>query len=279
VQARLLRDNLVLAAGLGLLAAVLLLAVAGPWLVNADRARVGAVRPAQAPSAAHWFGTDTQGRDVFTVLVLAAPRTLEVGLIAGAVGLAAGVVLGLAAGFSPGRVDAVIRVAADVLTTIPGIAVLVLVATYVRTMSVELMALVIALLAWVYPTRAIRAQTLSLRERAWIQVARLNGVGELELLLREVLPNLLPYIAASFVAAVSQAILASIGLEALGLGPQNAHTLGMMIYWSQFYGAVLRGMWWWWGPPIALIALIFLGLLLTSTGLDRVLDARARSAA
>jgi peptide/nickel transport system permease protein len=276
---RVLRDNLVLAAGLALLAAVVLLAVAGPWLVSADRARVGAVRPAQAPSAAHWFGSDTQGRDVFTVLVLAAPRTLEVGLIAGAVGLALGVVLGLAAGFSPGRVDAVIRVAADVLTTIPGIAVLVLVATYVRSMSVELMALVIASLAWVYPTRAIRAQTLSLRERGWVQVARLNGVGELELLLREVLPNLLPYIAASFVAAVSQAILASIGLEALGLGPQNDHTLGMMIYWSQFYGAVLRGMWWWWGPPIALIALIFLGLLLTSTGLDRVLDTRARSAA
>jgi peptide/nickel transport system permease protein len=279
VLARRLGDNLVLAAGLGLLAAVLLLAVAGPCLVSADRARVGAVRPTQPPSAAHWFGTDTQGRDVFTALVLAAPRTLEVGLLAGGVGLAAGVVLGLAAGFSPGRVDTVIRVAADVLTTIPGIAVLVLVATYVRAMSVELMALVIASLAWVYPTRAIRAQTLSLRERAWIQVARLNGVGELELLLREVLPNLLPYIAASFVTAVAQAILASIGLEALGLGPQNAHTLGMMIYWSQFYGAVLRGMWWWWGPPIALIALIFLGLLLTSTGLDRLLDARARSAA
>jgi peptide/nickel transport system permease protein len=279
VRGRFLRDNPVLAAGLALLAAVVLLAAAGPWLVNADRARVGAVRPAQAPSAAYWFGTDTQGRDVFTVLVLAAPRTLEVGLVAGAVGLAAGVILGLAAGFSPGRVDAVIRIAADVLTTIPGIAVLVLVATYVRSMSVELMALVIAALAWVYPTRAIRAQTLSLRERGWIQVARLNGVGELELLLREVLPNLLPYIAASFVAAVSQAILASIGLEALGLGPQNDHTLGMMIYWSQFYGAVLRGMWWWWGPPIALVALIFLGLLLTSTGLDRVLDARARSVA
>lgn len=274
-----MRDNLVLAAGLGLLGAVLLLAVAGPWLIDTNRARVGAVRPAQPPSAAHWFGTDTQGRDVFTVLVLAAPRTLEVGLIAGAVGLAVGVVLGLAAGFFPGRVDVVIRVAADVLTTIPGIAVLVLVATYVRAMSVELMALIIASLAWVYPTRAIRAQTLSLRERAWVQVARLNGVSEAELLLREVLPNLLPYIAASFVGAVSQAILASIGLEALGLGPQNAHTLGMMIYWSQFYGAVLRGMWWWWGPPIALIALIFLGLLLTSTGLDRVLDARARSTA
>jgi peptide/nickel transport system permease protein len=274
-----LRDNLVLAAGLALLGAVMLLAVTGPWLVSTDRARVGAVRPTQPPSAAHWLGSDTQGRDVFTVLVLAAPRTLEVGLIAGAVGLAAGVVLGLAAGFFPGRVDAVIRVAADVLTTIPGIAVLVLVATYVRSMSVELMALIIASLAWVYPTRAIRAQTLSLRERAWVQVARLNGVSEAELLLREVLPNLLPYIAASFVGAVSQAILASIGLEALGLGPQNDHTLGMMIYWSQFYGAVLRGMWWWWGPPIALIALIFLGLLLTSTGLDRVLDARARSAA
>jgi peptide/nickel transport system permease protein len=152
------------------------------------------------------------------------------------------------------------------------------VATFIKTMTVGLMALIIASLAWVYPTRAIRAQTLSLRERAYIQVARLNGVGGLELVFREVLPNLLPYIAASFVSAVSHAVIATIGLEALGLGPQNTFTLGMMIYWSQFYGAILRGLWWWWGPPILLILVIFVALLLTSAGLDRIVNTRIRSA-
>ena len=98
-------------------------------------------------------------------------------------------------------------------------------------------------------------------------------------MLTEVLPNLLPYLAASFVTAVSRAILATIGLEALGLGPQNELTLGMMIYWSQFYSAILRGLWWWWVPPVVVIALVFIALLLTSAGLDRVVTARLRTPA
>ena len=117
-----------------------------------------------------------------------------------------------------------------------------------------------------------------MRERGYVQVARLNGVGDLELILKEVLPNLLPYIAASFVATVSWAILATIGLEALGLGPQNEYTLGMMIYWAQFYGAILRGFWWWWAPPIVMIVLIFVGLFFTSAGLDQLVNTRLRRA-
>jgi len=273
------RSNPALVAGLALLGLVILAALVGPWLINPEDARVGAFAPSRPPSAAHIFGTDTQGRDVLAVLVLANPETLKVGFIAGTVGLGIGTLLGLASGYFGGITDAVIRTTADVLTTIPGVAMLVLVATFIKTMTVGLMALVVASLAWIYPTRAIRAQTLSLRERAYIQVARLNGVGGLELVLREILPNLLPYTAASFVSAVSHAIIATIGLEALGLGPQNAFTLGMMIYWSQFYGAIVRGLWWWWGPPILLILVIFVALLLTSAGLDRIVNTRIRSAA
>jgi peptide/nickel transport system permease protein len=124
--------------------------------------------------------------------------------------------------------------------------------------------------------RTIRAQTLSLRERGYVNVARLNGVGATRLVFVEMLPNLLPYIAASFVLTVAQAMLATIGLEALGLGPQNDLTLGMTIFWAQFYGAIIRGMWWWWAPPIAAIALIFIGLLLTAAGMDRFVNKRIR---
>jgi peptide/nickel transport system permease protein len=170
----------------------------------------------------------------------------------------------------------VIRTTADVVMTIPAIAVLVLVATNVRTMTVGLMAVIVAGLAWMYPTRAIRAQTLSLRELTYVDVARLNGIGGLRLVMTELLPNLAPYFAASFVTAVSTAMLATVGLEALGLGPQNQLTLGMMLYWAQYYGAVLRGMWWWWVPPVATIALIFIGLLAISAGMDRLLNARTR---
>ncbi|MCC7446435.1 MAG: ABC transporter permease subunit, partial [Anaerolineae bacterium] len=172
--------------------------------------------------------------------------------------------------------DTIIQTITDVSITIPSIAILVVIATSLRSIDVGLMALVVASLSWRFPTRTIRSQTLSLRERAYVQVGRLNGVNGLELVVFEVLPNLLPYIAASFVSTVSQSLLAAIGLEALGLGPQNEYTLGMMLYWAQFYSAILRGMWWWWLPPIVVIVLIFIGLLFTSAGMDQLVNVRLR---
>ena len=122
------------------------------------------------------------------------------------------------------------------------------------------MALIVALLAWRWPARTIRAQVLTLRERAWVQVAHMSGVGGLRIIFFELMPNLLPYLAASLVGAIASAILASIGLEALGLGPIDSPTLGMTIYWVIYYAALLHGYWWWWLPPIAIITILFVGL-------------------
>jgi peptide/nickel transport system permease protein len=265
-----------LAAGLTLLLLVCLFAFLGPLVINTELAQIGAAVPRQRPGAGHLLGSDVQGRDILTALVLATPQTLKIGFFAGVIGLGLGTVLGLLAGYFRGWTDTVIRTFADVVMTIPGIAVLVLVATNVRSMTVALMAVIVAGLAWMYPTRTIRAQTLSMRERPYVDIARLNGLGGIELVFAEIFPNLLPYIAASFVTAVSSAMLATIGLEALGLGPQNDLTLGMMIFWAQYYGAILRNMWWWWVPPVAMMALIFIGLLMTSTGLDRLVNRRLR---
>jgi len=272
----LLRGNPALIVGLAILLLLALMAILGPLLVDPALAEVGAVPARRPPSAAHWLGSDAQGRDVLAAMLLATPQTLKIGLLAGLISLTVGVALGLVAGFVGGLVDTVIRTTSDVMMTIPGVAVLVLVAANVRVMTVELMAIIVAALSWMIAARTIRAQTMSVRERGYIQVARLNGVGGLGLIVIEVLPNLLPYIAASFVLTVAQAMLATIGLEALGLGPQNELTLGMSIFWAQFYSAIIRGMWWWWAPPIAIIALIFVGLLLTSTGLDRFVNKRMR---
>lgn len=264
--------------GLLILGLILIVAILGPLLVDAAQSEVGATVPRLPPSPEHWLGTDTQGRDMLTVLILAMPQTLKIGLAAGLISLSVGVALGLVAGFAGGILDTGIRLASDVMMTIPGIAILVLVAANVREMTVELMAVIVAMLSWMVATRTIRAQTLSLRERGYVQIARLNGSRGLKLIFVEVLPNLLPFIAASFVITVSNAMLATIGLEALGLGPQNDLTLGMTIYWAQFYGAIIRGMWWWWGPPILAIALIFIGLMLTSAGMDTFVNKRVENA-
>ena len=272
-----LSRNRTLLAGVVLLGLIIIVAIVGPLLVDVAQAKVGATIPRSPPSADHWLGTDGQGRDMLTVLILAMPQTLKVGLLAGLISLSVGVALGLIAGFVGGLVDTVIRLASDVMMTIPGIAILVLVASNVREMTVELMAIIVASLSWMVATRTIRAQTLSLRERGYVAIARLNGASGLKLIFVEVLPNLLPFIAASFVITVSNAMLATVGLEALGLGPQNELTLGMVIYWAQFFGAIIRGMWWWWGPPIIAIALIFIGLMLTSAGMDSFANKRLGS--
>jgi peptide/nickel transport system permease protein len=121
-----------------------------------------------------------------------------------------------------------------------------------------------------WATRIIRAQVLTLREREFVRIAKLSGVGDFGVIFFELVPNLIPFLAASFVNAVTTAILASIGLEVLGLGPRQSYTLGNTIYEAIYYTAMWRGMWWWWGPPIVILMCIFVGLFLISNVLDRI---------
>lgn len=262
--------------GLVIVGAVLLLCLVGAWFIDPKDGIVGAVTPSLGPSAQHFLGTDSQGRDVLTMLILGTPQTFRIGLIAGVVGVSIGLVCGLVSGYFGGIADATVRVVSDSLMTVPGIAILLVIAIHVGHMTVELMGLTVAALSWMYPTRQIRAQVLSIRERPYVAVARANGASEVEIVFAEVMPNLLPYIAASFVGATSGAMLASVGLEALGLGTNDVHTLGTMIFWAQKYSAVLRGQWWWFGPPIAMIATIFIGLFFISAGMDRIANPRLR---
>jgi peptide/nickel transport system permease protein len=274
-----LARNPLLIAGVVLL---LLVALFGPItsiFVDENGIKVGSSLPDQKPSAEYPLGTDTVGRSILAVMSVGTPLTLRIGLIAGTIGLGLGTLFGFLAGYFGGWVDTIIKGAADVLLTVPGLLFLVVIATTLRgAVDINMMALVVATLAWMWPTRTIRSQVLTLRERQFVMVARLSGLNGIEIIVRELIPNLLPYLAASFVSAVSSAILASIGLEALGLGPQNIPTLGMTIYWSQYYTAVLRGLWWWWAPPIIMIIITFIGLFLLSMGLDQVANPKLRRA-
>ena len=268
------RISPLLIVGLSIIVAIVLFGLIGPFFTDATHAQVGAVRPRKPPGADYLLGTDSQGRDMWTLLIYATPNTLKMGLIAGVIGVGFGTVLGLVAGQFGGWIDAVIRVISDSLLTVPAIAILVIIAGNIDRMTTFVMALVVASLGWMFTTRTVRAQVLTIREKAYVEVARVNGEGAWEILFREVMPNLMPYIVASFVGTVSGSILAVIGLEALGLGALEEMTLGNTIYWSQQSAAVLRGYWWWWAPPIVMIALIFIGLFLTSVGFDRFANPR-----
>jgi peptide/nickel transport system permease protein len=275
--ARFLWENPRITVGLALIGCMLLFWIIGNATIGTSKAVPISGPPDRPPSLQYPLGTDSAGRQLLPVLIAGIPLTLEVGLLAGGVGLLIGTVLGFTAGYFGGPIDTLIRTAADVILPIPALAVLVVIASTIHTLlSVEIMALVIASLAWMYPTRTIRAQVLSLRNRAFVEVGRFSGETHLDIIFRELMPNLLPYLAASFVGAVGAGILAGIGLEALGLGPQDKPTLGMTIFWAIYYGATLRGMWWWWGPPIVVLILVFMSLFLIAQGLDRYANPRLR---
>ena len=262
--------------GLVLLGSLLALALLGPVFVDVNDAksiRVGTNKP---PSAEHPLGTTSGGRDVLAVIIVGTPQTLKMGVLAGFIGVLLGTSLGLIAGYYGGRVDMLISTATDTMLTIPPLAILLVVAASVRTMSVENMAIIIALLSWMFPARTIRAQVLSLREQPYVHMARLGGLSDMRIIFEEIMPNILPLAAASFVGATSGAILAGIGLEVLGMGPQRTPTLGMTIYWAQLYSALIRGLWWWWLPPILVLIILFVGLFLVSAALDEFVNPRLR---
>ncbi len=266
-----------LIAGAILVALISLFGLVGQLFVPKEMSEVGAGRPAQPPSAEHWLGTDQQGRDVLADLIYGTPTSLEIGVIAGVLGVTVGALMGLIAGYAGGIVDEVIRIIVDILLTIPSLMILIIVASMLGVVSVEAMALIIAALAWMWPARAVRAQVLTIRERMYIQVARFNGASNLRIIIGELLPNLMPYLAANLVGAISGAILASVGLSTLGLGPMTKPSLGLTFYWAITYGALIRQMWWWFMPPIVIIVILFLGLFLMSQGLDQIANPRLQS--
>jgi peptide/nickel transport system permease protein len=276
--------------GLAIFLAVLSIEVIGPLVWDTKLAITGAAptnvvplvvkelpNPTFKPAdPAYPLGTESKGRDMLAVLIVGTPRSLRVGLIGAGIGMLVGIILGFTAGLLGGWVDTVISTLADVVITIPGLAVLVVIASLVTQLEVVSMGLVMALFAWPLPTRMIRSQVLSMRERGYIQMARLSGASTFDIMFKEIMPNLLPYLAASFTVTVSWVILAATGVETLGLGPTRIPTLGMTINNALAFAAIFRGMWWWWGPPIVMLIIIFVSLFFMTIGLDEVANPRLR---
>lgn len=270
--------NRSLLVGLGLLGALALFVIIGHLTVDVRDSAPMSAGSLDAPSRALPFGSDKQGRNLYAVMVEGTPLTLRLGLIAGFIGLAIGAIVGFIAGYYGGWVDAVLRVIIDVGLTIPALLILIILAMRSSAgMTVNQMTFAISCLAWLYPARIVRAQVLTLKERSYVQIAKLSGMNGREVIYKELLPNLLPYLVAGLVGSISAAVLAAIGLEMLGLGPFEAPTLGMTLYWVNYNAAIINGWWWWWIPPIVIIAVLFTGLFLTAVGLDELANPRLRN--
>ena len=263
--------------GITILLVLVVIAIIGNALTDPTLRRTGSFLPKQPPEAGAPLGTDGLGRSIAIQMCEAILKSLLVGLIAASLGTLLGALIGFASGYFGGVVDAVLRVLVDMFLAVPSLLFLILIASLVKGVRVQTMALIIGAFAWSWPARQIRAQVLSLKERAFVQVARLSGMSGLEIIFRELMPNMLQWLGANFVNAFLAAVLAETGLSFLGLGPQRDMTLGMMVYLALSYVAILQNLWWWWLSPVLALMFLFLSLYLVHLGFDEVSNPRLRS--
>ena len=275
---RYLRRNKGLALGVIILLALTLFTVIGLLVINPKHAYPLSAALKQAPSLKYPFGTDFFGRNLLAAMVVGMWQTALIGLLAGGIGTFVGVVLGFTSAYFGGWIDSVIRTICQILTPIPVLLIQVVVAGSLdkRDVTIFTMAIIVAMLAWMGPTLVIRAQVMTMKERQFVAVAKLSGMSDFGIIFKEILPNLLPFIAAAFVGQVFAAVFASFYLAVLGLGPLREPLLGNIIWAAQSQGAFFNGWWWWPLEPAFAMILILGSLALINMGLDELANPRVR---
>src|SRR5437763_3758646 len=237
------------------------------------------------PSAAHWLGTTVFAQDVWSQLLAATQATVVVGLLAAAIATVLSVLFGVTAGYLGGGADEGLSLIANVFLAIPGLPLLIVLADYVPSAgsSVVLVASIIAVTTWAYTSRTLRAQTLSLRNRDFVEASRVAGESRLRIIVAEILPNLIPIVAASFLFTTLSAIYAYVAISFLGLAgsptgsPPGLWNWGEMLREGFANNAVRGGWWWWWAPPGICVALLGTGLALVNFGIDEFINPKLRT--
>ena len=275
---RYIRRNKSLAIGLAILLFLIAFTVIGFLTINPKLAYPLSAATRQPPSFKYPLGTDFFGRNLLAAMVVGMWQTAAIGLIAGGIGTMIGVFLGFVSAYFGGLVDVIIKTICQILTPIPVLLIQVVVAGSLdkRDVTIMVMALIIVMLGWMGTTLVVRSQVLTMKERQFVAVAKLSGVGSMGIIFKEIMPNLLPFIAAAFVVQVFQAVFASFYLAVLGLGPLREPLLGNIIWSAQGQGAFFNGWWWWPIEPAIAMVLILGSLALVNMGLDELANPRVR---
>jgi len=211
------------------------------------------------------------------MLTFAVRNTLIVAGLAVVIGRGIGVLLGMTSGYLGGRFDRVVSTLVDSLIVIPRLPLVILIASILRgQLSMVGLGVLIGLLDWAYPSKRYRAQTLSLREREFTHTGIFSGMSTFKIVSREHLPFLLPFLLADVVSGFLFAIGFEVTLSVLGLTDLTAQTIGTMLYWGNYYQALLTNRTWMLIPPVIATIVIVVGFYLISLGLSVYLDPRTR---
>jgi peptide/nickel transport system permease protein len=250
-------------------------AIIGPWLAPFDPSAVSDAATA-APSAAHWLGTTQNGQDIFSQMLYGARVSMFVGVGSAVVSTFLSVLVGLLAGYLGGAADELLSLLANVFLVLPGLPLTIILAAYLPHSGSLGIIFVISITGWAWGARVLRAQTLSLRRRDFVEAARATGDRTSRIIMRDILPNQVAIIAASFLGTVTGAILTQAGLAFLGLTDVTQWSWGTILYWAQASSALLTGAWWWFVPAGLAIALLGTGLSLVNFGIDEFINPRLR---
>ncbi|GLY50563.1 ABC transporter permease [Lentzea sp. NBRC 102530] len=262
--------------GLVALGVFAVLAVVGPWLAPFEPSmRSNALL--QPPSSEHWFGTTHLGQDIFSQVLAGTRSVVFVGAVAGIVATVLSVLVGVTAGYLSGSAGEGLSALSNVFLVIPALPLIVIITSSLPETSNLTIALVIGLTSWAWNARVLRAQTLSLRRRDYVEAARANGESTWRIVLFEILPNLYAVIASGFVGTVLFAVISEITLAFIGVSDAGGWNWGTVLYWAQSQQALAQGAWWWFVPAGLAIALLGTALSLVNFGIDEYVNPRLRT--
>src|SRR3954453_3355017 len=264
------------ATGLILIGIYGVFAVIGPWVAPYDPDARSA-HLLQPPSAAHWFGTTHLGQDVLSQILVGTRGVMLVGLTAGLVATVLSVLIGVTAGYLGGGLDEGLSALSNVFLVIPALPLIIIVASSFTSAGDLVVALTIGFTSWAWGARVLRAQTLSLRRRDYIEAARATGEKTWRIVLFEILPNLTAIIASGFVGTVIFAIMSEITLAFIGISSISSWNWGTILFWAQSQQALAQGAWWWFVPAGLAIAFLGTALSLVNFGIDEFVSPRLRS--
>ncbi|MFS0713313.1 ABC transporter permease [Microbacterium sp. 2P01SA-2] len=263
-----------LVVGLSITGAIVLFGLVAPFFVGDPfRIRPIGITP---PSPEFWLGTTQKGQDIFAQLAVSTTNSLLIGVVVGVLSLVLSAFFGIVGAYLGRWFDEGFSLITNIALVIPGLPLIIVVSSYVESRGLGVVALILALTSWAGGARVLRAVTLSLRNRDYVAAARVAGERTFRIITVEILPNLLPILASSFIFGVVSAILAEAGLSYLGLGVTGDYTWGRMLYDAQMNSALRAGAWWWFVPPGLLIATLGAALSLVNFALDEIVNPKLR---
>lgn len=254
--------------GIGILVFFTLIAIFAPAIAPYTPDEMGFI-PWEKPSSEHLLGVNSYGQDIFSQVIYGSRVTISVGILAGLLTSFIGVFVGLLAGYKGGRTGEILMRIVDVFLVIPTLAFMIILAAFLPSMGILNLIVIIGALSWLWMARSIRSQTLSEARREYVDAAKAQGMGTLEIMFKEILPNIIPVVTANMVMVVTQAMLTEATLSFLGLGDPSLISWGQMLSVSFDNNAILYNAWYWMLPPGFCIATLgFSFMLIGNSFLD-----------